>query len=94
MNEMKSSMRPALSRAGFKVLGRLQRSCAYQVHGAWRFRGMRNRVKEPTILALLARGLAERVETDRQTQVRITPAGRWVNSDVRRARSLSNLDRL
>jgi hypothetical protein len=94
MKEMKLSTPPALSRAGCEVLGRLQKVCAYQVHGAWRFRGKRNRVKEPTILVLLAKGLAERVETNQQGQIRITSAGRSVNCDLRRAHSLSKLDRL
>jgi hypothetical protein len=75
---------PALSPAGYKVLGLLDKGCAYQVHGAWRFRGRHRCVKELTFLRLLANGLAERVETDRHLQIRITPAGRSVNREIPR----------
>ena len=69
----------ALSPAGYKVLGLLRKGCAYQVQGAWRFRGSHSPVREPTLASLLARGLAERVETNNHAQVRITEAGRSVN---------------
>ena len=75
---------PALSPAGYRVLGLLERGCAYQIHGAWRFRGQHRCVKELTFLRLLANGLAERVETDRHLQIRITPAGRSVNREISR----------
>ena len=75
---------PTLSPAGYKVLGLLDKGCAYQVHGAWRFRGRHRCVKELTFLRLLANGLAERVETDRHLQIRITPAGRSVNREIPR----------
>jgi hypothetical protein len=65
----------ALSSAGYKVLRRLQKGSAYQVHGAWRFRGLRSPISEPTLLSLLAKGLAERVEIDGLVQIRINPAG-------------------
>jgi hypothetical protein len=74
----------ALSPAGYKVLSLLDKGCAYQVHGAWRFRGQHRCVKELTFLRLLANGLAERVETDRHLQIRITPAGRSVNRELPR----------
>jgi hypothetical protein len=74
----------ALSPAGYKVLGLLEKGCAYQVHGAWRFRGRHRCVKELTFLRLLANGFAERVETDRHLQIRITPAGRSVNREITR----------
>jgi hypothetical protein len=64
-----------LSPAGYKVLDLLQRGCAYSVRGAWRFRGLHGRVREQAFFSLLARGLAERVETDRYAEMRITPAG-------------------
>ena len=69
----------ALSSAGYKVLRRLQKGCAYQVHGAWRLRGLRSPISEPTLLSLLAKGLVERVEIDGLVQIRINPAGRSVN---------------
>jgi len=72
----------ALSPAGYRILGLLHKGCAYQVRGAWRVRGSRSSVKEPTLLFLLKNGLAERVETDRYAQLRITPAGRSVRSDA------------
>jgi hypothetical protein len=71
----------ALSPASHKILGLLQKRCAYSVRGAWRFRGLRGCVKEQAFLSLLANGLAERVETDRYEQVRITPAGRSISAD-------------
>src|SRR5580704_489807 len=73
---------PGLSPAGYKVLGLLEKGCAYQIHGAWRFRGQHRCVKELTFLRLLANGLAERVETDRHLQIRITQAGRSVNREI------------
>ena len=75
---------PSLSPAGYKVLGLLDKGCAYQIHGAWRFRGQHRCVKELTFLRLLANGLAERVESDRHMQIRITPAGRSVNREIPR----------
>jgi hypothetical protein len=69
----------ALSPAGYKVLGRLQKGCAYQVQGAWRFRGSHSPTREPTLARLLAKGLAERVETGRHARIRITDAGRSFN---------------
>lgn len=65
----------ALSPASYKVLDLLHKGCAYSVRGAWRFRGLRSRVKEQAFASLLATGLAERVETDRYAEMRITPAG-------------------
>jgi hypothetical protein len=89
MSNMESMMSPtdgprsfAMSPAGYRVLGLLHKGCAYQVRGAWRVRGLRSSVKEPTLLFLLKNGLAERVETDRHAQLRITPAGRSVRSDA------------
>jgi hypothetical protein len=67
---------PALSPADCKILRRLQKGCAYQVRGAWRFRGMHARVKERALVSLLEKGLAERVETEQHRQVRVTLAGR------------------
>jgi hypothetical protein len=75
-----------MSPASYKVLGLLQKGCAYSVRGAWRFRGLRGRVKEQAFFSLLARGLAERVETDLLPQMRITPAGIL---DLRRERMRS-----
>ena len=71
----------ALSPAGYKVLGLLRKGCAYQVQGAWRFRGSHSPTREPTFACLLARGLAERVETDWHAQIRITDAGRSFNRE-------------
>jgi len=68
-----------LSPAGHKVLGLLQKGSAYHVLGAWRFRGLRSHVKELTIVSLLEKGLAERIETDQHLEVRITPVGRSAN---------------
>ncbi len=89
MNNMKLAVSPsdgarlsALSPASCKVLGLLHKGCAYRVRGAWRFRGLRGPVKEQAFLSLFAMGLAERVETDRCAQVRITRAGRWVSADA------------
>ena len=65
----------ALSPASYKVLDLLHKGCAYSVRGAWRFRGLRSRVKEQAFASLLATGLAERVETDRYSEMRITLAG-------------------
>jgi len=79
---------PALSPAGYKVLGLLDKGCAYQVHGAWRFRGRHRCVKELTFLSLLANGFAERVDTDRHLQIRITPVGRSVNREIPRQPSV------
>jgi hypothetical protein len=49
------------------------------VRGAWRFRGLRSPVSEPTLLSLLAKGLAERVEIAGLVQIIINAAGRSVN---------------
>jgi hypothetical protein len=65
-----------LSPASYRVLRRLEKGCAYKVHGAWRARGLHSPVSEPTLLSLLARGLAERIEFDRFAQIRITATGR------------------
>ena len=72
----------ALSAAGYELLGRLQKGCAYQVKGSWRFRGLRSRVKELGLLSLRLKGLAERVETGWHPQFRITPAGRMIHRKV------------
>ncbi len=80
--------RSALSPAGYKVLGLLQKGCAYSVRGAWRFRGLRGRVQAQAFHSLFARGLAERVETDRYAEARITPAGRSINADGERDQGL------
>jgi len=65
----------ALSPASYKVLDLLHKGCAYSVRGSWRFRGLRSRIKERAFASLLATGLAERVETDRYAEMRITLAG-------------------
>jgi hypothetical protein len=65
----------ALSPASYKVLDLLHKGRAYSVRGAWRFRGLRSRVKEQAFAPLLATGLAERVETHRYAEMRITLAG-------------------
>jgi len=72
----------ALSPAGYAVLSHLDKGCAYQVHGRWRFRGRHSCIRDGTFLPLLANGLAERVETDRHRQIRITPAGRSVSQEA------------
>jgi hypothetical protein len=76
----------AVSPAGYVVLGLLDKGCAYQVHGRWRFRGRHSCVRDLTFVPLLANGLAERVETDRHLQIRITPAGRSVNQEQTQAK--------
>jgi hypothetical protein len=65
----------ALSPAGCEVLDRLRSGCAYQVRGVWRFRGSPAQASKATMSALLVKGLAECVETDRYIQVQITPFG-------------------
>ena len=65
----------ALSPASNRILDLLHKGCAYSVRGSWRFRGLRARVKDQAFASLLATGLAERVETDRYAEMRITPAG-------------------
>ena len=70
---------PALTPAGYKVLRLLQKGCAYQARGAWRFRGSHGPTNGRTLVGLLEKGLAERVEIDRHAQVRITAAGRLVH---------------
>src|ERR1700722_17083818 len=72
----------ALSAASYELLDRLQKGCAYQVNGSWRFRGLRSRVKEPGLLSLRLKGLAERVETGQHPQFRITPAGRMIRREA------------
>jgi hypothetical protein len=67
--------RSAVSPASYKVLDLLHKGCAYSVRGAWRFRGLRSRVREQAFASLLATGLAERVETDQYAEMRITRAG-------------------
>jgi hypothetical protein len=74
---------PALSPADHKVLRLLQKGSAYRVRGAWRFRGLRARVNERALVSLLEKGLAERVETERHRQVRITLAGCAANQKCR-----------
>jgi hypothetical protein len=66
----------ALSPACFRVLQLLERGSAYRVREAWRVRGSRRRVHDRTIDTLLDFGLAERIETDRFSEIRITPSGR------------------
>jgi hypothetical protein len=73
--------RSALSPTSYKLLCFLQRGCAYSVRGSWRFRGLRECVKEQAFMSLLSKGLAERVDTDRFAQVRITPAGRLISAN-------------
>jgi hypothetical protein len=75
-----------VSPAGYVVLGLLDKRCAYQVRGRWRFRGRHSCVRDATFLPLLANGLAEHVETDRHLQIRITPAGRLVNQEQSQAK--------
>jgi hypothetical protein len=70
-----------VSPAGYAVLGLLDKRCAYRVRGRWRFRGRHSCVRDATFAPLIANGLAERVETDRYSQIRITPAGRSVNQE-------------
>jgi hypothetical protein len=73
----------ALSPADYKVLRLLQKGCAYQVRGAWRFRGLHTRVVERALVSVLEKGLAERVETEQHRQVKITPAGCAANQKYR-----------
>jgi hypothetical protein len=68
-----------LSPAHYKVLDLLRKGSGYHVLGVWRFRGSRGRVKERTIISLLEKGLAERIETNQRLEVRITPVGRSAN---------------
>jgi len=74
----------ALSPGSYRLLGLLQKGCAYSVRGSWRFRGLRGSVRDHAFVSLLYKGLAERVETDRFAQVRITPAGRSFDVSSRR----------
>lgn len=78
-----------LSLAGHSVLNLLRKGCAYQVRGAWRFRGLRRAIMEPTLFSLLEKGLAERVEADRCVELRITLAGRAVHGVSKRPREAS-----
>lgn len=94
MNKMKSPpplqngpRLPTLSPAGYKVLRLLEKGCAYQARGAWRFRGSHSPTNGRTLIGLLAKGLAERVEIDRHAQVRITMAGRSVSLEGPRQQS-------
>ena len=101
-NNMKATVSPAdlaapfgLSPTSYRLLGLLQRGSAYSVRGRWRFRGLRASVSNHAFVSLLSRGLAERVETDRFAQVRITPAGRSIGaSDGRLSQSDPQLLRL
>jgi hypothetical protein len=70
-----ASLSIALSEPGHKVLRLLFRGCAYRVHGAWRFRGSQTPANNATLVNLINKGLAERVEIAGHTQIRITPAG-------------------
>jgi len=70
---------PALTPAGYRILRQLQKGCAYQARGTWRFRGSHGPTNGRTLDGLLEKGLAERVEIDRRAQVRITTAGRSLN---------------
>jgi len=70
---------PTLSSAGYNALRLLRRGCAYQARGAWRFRGSPSRTNNKTLDALLASGLAERVDDDQPARVQITAAGRLLN---------------
>lgn len=72
---LKSSISPACGR----VLHRLGLHCAYQVRGSWRFRGLRRCINGPLLISLIAKGLAECVETDNFAELRITEAGRALN---------------
>jgi hypothetical protein len=78
---------PALSPASYKVLRLLQKGCAYQTRGTWRFRGSHGPTNRRTLVGLLANGLAERIEIDRHARVRITVAGRSVNLEGSRQQS-------
>jgi hypothetical protein len=73
----------ALSHAGYKLLRRLQKGRAYRVHGAWRFRGSHAFIHSATVLDLVAKGLAERVDIGGLPQVRVTPAGSSVKPAAR-----------
>jgi hypothetical protein len=70
---------PALTPASYRILRLLQKDCAYQARGTWRFRGSHGPTNVRTLDGLLEKGLAERVEIDRHAQVRITAAGRSVH---------------
>jgi len=70
---------PALTPASYRILRLLQKGCAYQARGTWRFRGSHGPTNGRTLGGLLEKGLAERVEIDRHAQVRITTAGRSLN---------------
>ena len=86
----------ALSAASYRVLRRLEKGCAYKVHGAWRVRGLHSPVSEPTLLSLLAKGLAERIEFDLFVQIRITATGRSacekIPRDSQRGRNISEFN--
>jgi len=66
----------ALSDPGYKALRKLEKGCAYRMHGAWRFRGSHSAAHNATLVVLLAKGLAELVDIGGLAQVRITKAGR------------------
>jgi hypothetical protein len=70
---------PALTPASYRILRLLQKGCAYQARGTWRFRGSHGPTSGRTLDGLLEKGLAERVEIDLHAQVRITTAGRTLN---------------
>jgi DNA-binding MarR family transcriptional regulator len=78
---------PALTPASYRVLRLLQKGSAYQARGTWRFRGSHGPTNGRTLVGLLEKGLAERVEIDRCSQVRITTAGRSVNQEGSRQQS-------
>src|SRR5579871_3636111 len=72
-----------ISPAGQRMLVLLKKQSAFFVRNAWRLRGSRSRIHQPTLDALLASGLVERLETDRYPEVRITPAGRALIIELR-----------
>lgn len=80
----------ALSPAGQRILILLEKGSAYRVRDAWRLRGSRRRIQEPTIDSLLASGFAERIEADRCSEIRITPAGRVIACELREASYQAN----
>src|SRR5260370_6368588 len=79
-----------LSPAGQRILALLEKGSAYRVRDAWRLRGSRCRIQEPTIDSLLANGLVERIEADRCSEIRITPAGRTMACELREASCQAN----
>jgi hypothetical protein len=73
----------SISAAGQRVLFLLKKQCAYRVRNAWRLRGSRAPIHQPTLDGLLANGLVERIETDRCPEIRITSAGRTFIGELR-----------